>query len=76
MDVRTFERSLQLESTALLASAQLREVLRTRREQARDTRHLFNHAKEDLEGADQTLEDCSSTCTPTGQHHIAEEEGE
>ena len=75
MNVRAFETNLQLESTALLASAQLREVLRTRREQARDTRNLCNHAKEDLESADQTLEDCSSTCTPTGQHHIAEEEG-
>ena len=76
MDVRAFEKNLQLESAALLASAQLREVLRTRREQARDTRNLLDHAKEDLESADQTLEDCSPTCTPTGQHHIAEEEGE
>ena len=75
MDVRAFEKSLQQESAALLASAQLREVLRTRREQARDTRNLFNHAKEDLESAEQTLEDCSSW-TPTGQHHIAEEEGD
>ena len=69
------KKGLQLESTALLAIAQLREVLRIRREQARDTQNLFNQAKEDLESADQTLEDCSSTCTPNGQHHIAEEEG-
>ena len=53
MDVRAFEKSLQLESAALLASAQLREVLRTRREQARDTRNLINHAKKNIESADQ-----------------------